>query len=167
MSRTAMRVDPDIPGDGERHMWTRVTLRLADGRTLSIGPREVPGHPTNPLTDEALRDKFEECARLALPDDRVESVRQMLETLETCPDLRILTLDPRADLTRSPPTLTLPSPSERERDLIWTATPSEPPRSSAGFAGAILLWGETVGGGRRGPLPLNDGRPRSRGGRGA
>ena len=91
MSRTRMRVDPDIPGDGERHMWTRVTLRLADGRTLSVGPREVPGHPTNPLTDEALRDKFDECARLALPEDRVESVRQMVETLETCPDLRILT----------------------------------------------------------------------------
>ena len=91
MPRVRMRVDPDIPGDLERHMWTRVTVRLGDGRSWSVGPREVPGHPSKPLTPEALREKFEECARLALPADRVESVRQMLESLETCPDLRSLT----------------------------------------------------------------------------
>jgi 2-methylcitrate dehydratase PrpD len=91
MSRVRMRVDPDIPGDAERHMWTRVTVRLRDGQSWSVGPREVPGHPSHPLTPGALREKFEECARLALPADRVESVRQMLESLETCPDVRSLT----------------------------------------------------------------------------
>ncbi len=91
MPRVRMRVDPDIPGDLERHVWTRVTVRLVDGRRWSVGPREVPGHPRNPLTDDALREKFEECARLALPADRVEAVRQMLEGLEACPDLRSLT----------------------------------------------------------------------------
>src|SRR5712692_260135 len=45
MKRVRMVVDPAIPGDLERHMWTRVTIRLADGRVLSVGPREVPGHP--------------------------------------------------------------------------------------------------------------------------
>jgi len=91
MSRVKMRVDPDIPGDGERYMWTRVTVRLTDGRSWSIGPREVPGHPSHPLTPEALGDKFDECAGLVLPRDRVESLRQMLESLDTCPDLRSLT----------------------------------------------------------------------------
>ena len=91
MSRVKMQVDPNIPGDAERHMWTRVTVRLTDGRSWSVGPREVPGHPSNPLRPDALREKFEECARLALPEERVDSIRQMLETLETCPDLRSLT----------------------------------------------------------------------------
>ena len=91
MSRVTMDVDPDIPGELERHMWTRLTVRLADGRSLSIGPREVPGHPANPLSPEALRDKFTECARLALPPDRVESLAEMLATLDTCPDLRSVT----------------------------------------------------------------------------
>ncbi len=91
MPRVRMRVDPGIPGDLERHVWTRVTVRLTDGRSWSIGPREVPGHPSSPLTPEALREKFKECARLVLPGDRAESVRQMLETLDTCPDLRSLT----------------------------------------------------------------------------
>ncbi len=91
MKRVRVVVDPEIPGDLERHMWTKVTLRLTDGRTLSIGPREVPGHPSNPLTLEALRDKFTGCASVVLPADRAGSVREMVETLDACPDLRSLT----------------------------------------------------------------------------
>ncbi len=91
MKRVRMVVDPAIPGDLERHMWTRVTIRLADGRVLSVGPREVPGHPSNPLPLHALREKFSECASVALPPDRVDSVREIVEGLDACPDLRSLT----------------------------------------------------------------------------
>jgi 2-methylcitrate dehydratase PrpD len=91
MARVRVRVEPDIPGDAERQMWTRISVRLRDGRSVSIGPREVPGHPGRPLTQEFLRAKFEECAGLVLPGERVESVREMLEGLDTCPDLRSLT----------------------------------------------------------------------------
>jgi 2-methylcitrate dehydratase PrpD len=96
MERITMVVDPEIPGDLERHMWTRLTVRLKDGRSATIGPRPVPGHPENPLSLEALRAKFQECAGLVLPADRVDSVAQMVESLDTCPDLRSLTaiLDP-------------------------------------------------------------------------
>jgi 2-methylcitrate dehydratase PrpD len=91
MSRVTMTVDPDIPGDLERHMWTRVSIALIDGRTLHIGPREVPGHPACPLTPAALRDKFTECAGTVLPSDRVSTLAEMLDDLEGCPDLRSLT----------------------------------------------------------------------------
>ena len=91
MKRVRMVVDPAIPGELERHMWTRVTIRLADGRVLSVGPREVPGHPSNPLPLQALREKFSECASVALPPDRVDSVREIVEGLDACPDLRSLT----------------------------------------------------------------------------
>ncbi|HJV59198.1 MAG TPA: MmgE/PrpD family protein, partial [Methylomirabilota bacterium] len=87
MERVHVVVDPDIPGDLERHMWTRLTVRLRDGRRATIGPRPVPGHPANPLKLEALREKFRECAGLVLPADRVDSVAQMVESLDTCPDL--------------------------------------------------------------------------------
>jgi len=40
---------------------------------------------------DQLREKFSDCARLVLPEDRVGSVRQMVETLDGCPDLRSLT----------------------------------------------------------------------------
>jgi hypothetical protein len=86
-----MVVDPAIPGDLERHVWTRLTLRLADRRTLEIPPRPVPGHPSNPLSIAALREKFESGAERVLPADRVGVVREMVERLDECPDLRSLT----------------------------------------------------------------------------
>jgi 2-methylcitrate dehydratase PrpD len=91
MGKVRMVVDPTVPTDLERHVWTRVTAKLADGRTLDIPPREVRGHPGVPLSREALRQKFEECAAVALTRDRVESVGEILEVLEDCPDLRSLT----------------------------------------------------------------------------
>jgi 2-methylcitrate dehydratase PrpD len=91
MERVRMEVDPDIPGDLERHVWTRVTVSLRDGRALAIGPRPVPGHPGNPLPLEALREKFRDCARVVLPEDRVDALLAMLERVEECPDLRSLT----------------------------------------------------------------------------
>ena len=72
MERIRVVVDPEIPTDLERHMWTRMTVRMTGGRSASIGPRPVPGHPANPLTLEALREKFAECAALVLPADRVD-----------------------------------------------------------------------------------------------
>jgi 2-methylcitrate dehydratase PrpD len=91
MERVRVVVDPEMPTDGERQMWSRVTVRLADGGQAEIGPRPVPGHPTHPMTPGALREKFEECARLVLPADRVETVRQIVEALDDCPDVRSLT----------------------------------------------------------------------------
>ncbi len=89
--RVRLEVDPSIPAAQETHMWTRVTIRLQDGRALSLGPREVPGHPSNPLTLGALRDKFMQCARLVMPEERADAVRQMVEALDDCPDLRSVT----------------------------------------------------------------------------
>ena len=91
MKRVSVVVDPEIPAEGDEHMWTRMTLRLRDGREVGIAPRPVPGHPGLPLSLDQLREKFRDCARIVLPDDRVESVRQMVEGLDGCPDLRSLT----------------------------------------------------------------------------
>ena len=91
MERIRVVVDPEIPTDLERHMWTRMTIRLKGGRSASISPRPVPGHPANPLTIETLREKFRECAALVLSADRVDTVAQIVESLDACPDLRSLT----------------------------------------------------------------------------
>ncbi|MFQ5898289.1 MAG: MmgE/PrpD family protein [Candidatus Methylomirabilia bacterium] len=96
MGKVRMVVDPTVPGDRERHAWSRVSVTLTDGRSFRVAPREVPGHPGASLSPEALRGKFEECAGVVLSKDRVESVAEMLETLEGCPDLRSLTAILRA-----------------------------------------------------------------------
>ncbi len=91
MGKVSVVVDPSIPGDLEHHMWTRVTATLADGKRDEIPPREVQGHPAIPLSRERLLAKFLDCAERALPKDRAESVAEMLDSLEGCPDLRSLT----------------------------------------------------------------------------
>jgi len=91
MGRVKMVVDPTIPSDLEHHMWTRLKVRLAGGRALEVPPREVPGHSNAPLSREALLAKFTDCAGRVLARDRVDSIAQMLEGLEGCPDLRSLT----------------------------------------------------------------------------
>src|SRR5207248_9974608 len=91
LERARMVVDPGISSELERHMWTRVTPQQWDGREVALGPRPVPGQPSHPLTIDQLREKFRDCARLVLAEDRVDSVRQMVETLDGCPDLRSLT----------------------------------------------------------------------------
>jgi len=91
MGKVTMAVDPSIPNNLERHMWTRVTLSLLDGKRLEIPPREVQGHPAVPLSRERLLAKFLDCAERALPRERAESAAEMLDSLEGCPDLRSLT----------------------------------------------------------------------------
>ena len=51
----------------------------------------MPGHPELPLSKDQLRERFLDCARLVLSEDRADIVRQMIEELDNCPDLRSLT----------------------------------------------------------------------------
>ena len=91
LERTRLVVDPEIPDERGRTMWSKVTVRLDDGRTLTVGPREVPGHPERPVSIETLREKFTECAGTVLSRERAAAVLSMVSELEACPDLRSLT----------------------------------------------------------------------------
>jgi 2-methylcitrate dehydratase PrpD len=91
LERVRVEVDPAIPGDRERHMWTRLAVRLADGRVVRREPGPVPGHPAVPLPEDVLRAKFADCAGRVLPAERVGMLQAMLAGLEDCPDLRSLT----------------------------------------------------------------------------
>src|SRR5262249_26642894 len=134
MKRVRLVVDPAIPGDMERHMWTRVTVRFHDGREVAIAPRPVPGHPQLPLSKDQLREKFMDCARLVLSEDRADTVRQMIEELDTCPDLRSLTA-----ILSSP---ALRRPFARRSHRTWSSTCAPSPacaggtRARSGRAGA-------------------------------
>ena len=98
MERVTLVVDPSLPDGLEQHAWSRVTLRLSDGRTLTVGPRGAHGHPDAPLTREALRAKFLACATLVLPIDEAEGVAEQLAHLEDVPDIRALTSRLAGDL---------------------------------------------------------------------
>jgi 2-methylcitrate dehydratase PrpD len=91
MERVTMVVDPSVPDGLTEHAWTRVTVRLRDGRTLVSPPRGAQGHPDRPLSPAALRQKFLGCATTVLPRGEAEAVAEQLDHLEEIPDLRALT----------------------------------------------------------------------------
>jgi 2-methylcitrate dehydratase PrpD len=91
MTRVRMRVAADgtRAGTGSAHSSVRVSLR--DGRVLTRPATGARGHPDAPLSDAALREKFEECAARVLEPARVSVLAEVLATLEGCPDVRTLT----------------------------------------------------------------------------
>jgi 2-methylcitrate dehydratase PrpD len=91
MERVRMVVDPTLPDGLAQHAWSRVTVRLRDGRTLESPPRGASGHPDQPLTDAQLRDKFLACAAPVLGADEAGDVAAQLAHLEDIPDIRALT----------------------------------------------------------------------------
>jgi len=91
MGRVRMVVDPTLPEGLEQHAWSRVTVRLRDGRTLTSPPRGASGHPDQPLTEPQLRVKFLGCAMPVLGAGEAEGVADQLAHLEDVPDIRALT----------------------------------------------------------------------------
>lgn len=91
MTRVRMVVANDLPQALEQNAWSRVTVRLGDGRTLTVPPRGALGHPDSPLGDARLREKFLSCAALAMSRDDAEGIADQLAHLEDVPDIRALT----------------------------------------------------------------------------
>ncbi|HYE89970.1 MAG TPA: MmgE/PrpD family protein [Terriglobales bacterium] len=90
--RIRMVVDPSLPDSREEHhAWSRVTVRLRDGRTFAEAPRGASGHPDAPLTDAQLRDKFLGCAGGVLGDGAAAAVADQIARLDAVPDIRALT----------------------------------------------------------------------------
>ena len=91
MDRVRMVVDPTLPDRLEQHAWSRVTVRLRDGRLLESSPRGASGHPDQPLTDAQLRSKFLACATPVLGAGEAEAVADQIAQLDAIPDVRALT----------------------------------------------------------------------------
>jgi 2-methylcitrate dehydratase PrpD len=89
--RVRMVVDPSLPEGLDQQAWSRVTVRLRDGRTLAEPPRGASGHPDAPLSDGQLREKFLACAAGVLARGDAEALVEQLTHLEAVPDIRALT----------------------------------------------------------------------------
>lgn len=70
----------------------RVTAETTDGETYTNEMKHAPGHPTNPLSKERLRAKFDECTRDVLSDEEANTVYESIWELDTNGELdRLLT----------------------------------------------------------------------------
>jgi 2-methylcitrate dehydratase PrpD len=62
-----------------------LAIRLRDGRDLSMSIKDPLGHPANPMSAQAMRGKFAECARHArtpLAPGRAEAIAAAIDQLE-------------------------------------------------------------------------------------
>ena len=92
MKITRVGAHPDMGADTENQFCAEVTVTTKDGNKVSVRIDHQLGRgPDNPMSRDELWAKFEDCARRALPEDRILPLFEMLENLDA--------LDSLADLT--------------------------------------------------------------------
>ena len=76
----------------DNHFGAQVTVRTTDGHTL-VGRVDQPHGRTsaNPLAAEALKIKFENCARRVLPEANVSRLYAAIQEIEKLKDVRAVT----------------------------------------------------------------------------
>lgn len=75
------------------HSWNHpasVTIRLKDGRVYSGEAPCAHGYPDMPLTKEESIHKYQTCAKLILPADRIECLSEKVFALEAQNDIAML-----------------------------------------------------------------------------
>ena len=86
--RVHYHVDPTYPGPGR--FKGAVTITCRDGRIVETVEEYNRGSRENPMTDEALRLKFDENAATFLDRDARERLADAVATLEHLPDAAVL-----------------------------------------------------------------------------
>ena len=61
----------------------RVTVETADGETLVKEVKHHPGSPNNPVSEDRLQAKFDECVLTVLSDDETAELADVIASLET------------------------------------------------------------------------------------
>ncbi|MBV8889433.1 MAG: MmgE/PrpD family protein [Alphaproteobacteria bacterium] len=80
---------PEIGQSGGEPLGAEVHVTLRDGRVLTGTVGSALGRgPGNPLPADALAAKFVDCAGRVLPSGSVARLREMLENLETAPNMK-------------------------------------------------------------------------------
>jgi 2-methylcitrate dehydratase PrpD len=86
--RMQAHVDPEAsPG------WSRLMVRLADGRVATVETTLPSGSPANPLSDAQLEAKFRDCAAHAarpLPGETIDRALDLLRHLDEAADATAL-----------------------------------------------------------------------------
>jgi 2-methylcitrate dehydratase PrpD len=89
--RVVMRADPTLKSADPGARPCRVTIRLKNGQNLSRYAEHAKGSAAVPMTDDELKGKFIECARIALRAEASAGALALVETVETLANIRTLT----------------------------------------------------------------------------
>jgi 2-methylcitrate dehydratase PrpD len=89
MARVHASPHPDMPASGDNHLGAEVRVELMDGRVLSERVAQARGRGSvDPLPMDKLKAKFESCAGLVLPADRVAALYAVIEGFEALKTVR-------------------------------------------------------------------------------
>ncbi len=86
--RVTMRADDRLGRDVPPLTEARVTVRLADGRTLERSVRGARGYPEHAASPAELDEKFLGCARRMVPAEAAAAALDFLRTLDAAPSVR-------------------------------------------------------------------------------
>ena len=91
MRKVERVLDPEIEAQGWEKIRSTVEVDMADGRTLvEKADERYRGGPDLPFTREELFEKFNDCASLVLSGEQVTKVFELVESLETCSNVKEL-----------------------------------------------------------------------------
>lgn len=89
MQRVHVSPHPDMPASGDNHLGAEVRVELMDGRVLSERVAQARGRgAADPLPMDKLKTKFENCAGLVLPAERVAALYAKIEGFEALKTVR-------------------------------------------------------------------------------
>ena len=89
---TEARPHPDMPDDAAEQWGADVIVWLKSGRRFSRRIDQLVGRGgDSPMTRDEMWDKFEDCAQRALARQRLPALFDLLQDLETVPDINVLT----------------------------------------------------------------------------
>ena len=92
IERIHLGVHPEAERAGNNRMTTILDVKLRDGRTYSGRADFARGSPQDPMSFEAVADKFRDCAAFAgWPDARSRAIVEAVRSLEDLADIRELT----------------------------------------------------------------------------
>ena len=92
LARTTAFPHPDMADDADAQFSAEVRVTLNDGRVLSRRVDDMAGRGgDHPMSSEELWEKFDDCARRALPKQDIMPLFERLETLEKVADIRDVT----------------------------------------------------------------------------
>jgi 2-methylcitrate dehydratase PrpD len=99
LPKMSIEFDPSISNEF-LDLHTEVVVRLADGRELSERIDALTGMPGVPLSDEQITSKYYSCATRVLDHDTAQRLLELLDKVETLPDIRGV-----MELARTPETV--------------------------------------------------------------
>jgi 2-methylcitrate dehydratase PrpD len=88
MARVERVLDPEIEARGFEKIRSTVEVDLEDGRRLvEHADERYRGGPDRPFTRDELHEKFADCAGLVLSPSGIDETFEMVESIESLPDI--------------------------------------------------------------------------------